>query len=85
MGNRPSQRSGSFERVYYLRGKDDFLKESRVRELMDAVLEPATREFNLEVLRGDEVAADLLDTVLATPPMFAERRLVVLRDVSALK
>ena len=85
MANRPSQRSGSFERVYYLRGKDDFLKESRVRELMDAVLEPATREFNLEVLRGDEVAADLLDTVLATPPMFAERRLVVLRDVSALK
>lgn len=74
-----------FERVYYFHGKDDFLKESTARELMTAVLDPSTRDFNLEVLRGDEVAADRLDTVLATPPMFADRRMVVVRDVSSLK
>ena len=78
-------RERSFEQVYYFHGKDDFLKESTARELMTAVLDPSTREFNLEVLRGDEVAADRLDTVLATPPMFADRRMVVVRDVSSLK
>jgi DNA polymerase-3 subunit delta len=82
---RKSIRERSFERVYYFHGDHDFLKESTARELITAVLDPSTRDFNLELLRGDEVAADRLDTVLATPPMFADRRLIVVRDVSSLK
>lgn len=78
-------RDRSFARVYYFRGDDDFLKESTARELIDAVLDPATREFNLELIRGDETSAEAIDTVLSTPPMFAERRMVVVRDVHALK
>jgi DNA polymerase-3 subunit delta len=78
-------RERSFERVYYFLGKDDFLKESTAREFITAVLDPSTREFNLEVLRGDEVTAERLDTVLATPPMFADRRMIVVRDVSSLR
>ena len=38
---------------------------------MAAVLDPATRDFNLEVLRGDEATAEGLDTAVSTPPMFA--------------
>jgi DNA polymerase-3 subunit delta len=82
---RKSMREGSFERVYYFLGKDDFLKESTARELVTAAVDPSTRDFNFEVLRGDEVAAERLDTVLATPPMFADRRMVVVRDVSSLR
>jgi DNA polymerase-3 subunit delta len=82
---RKSIRDRSFERVYYFRGDDDFLKEGTARELMAAVLDPTTRDFNFEVLRGDEVGADALDTALSTPPMFADRRMVVVRDVHALK
>jgi len=78
-------RDRSFERVYYFKGDDDFLKESTSRELMDAVLDPATRDFNLEVLRGDEATAEGLDTAVSTPPMFAERRMVVVREVSDLR
>lgn len=78
-------RDRSFERVYYFRGDDDFLKESTARELIAAVLDPATRDFNLELIRGDETSAEALDTALSTPPMFAERRMVVIRDVQALK
>lgn len=82
---RKAMRERSFERVYYFVGEDDFLKDAAVRELMAAVLEPAARDFNLETLRGTEAAADTLDTALATPPMFAERRLVVIREASALR
>lgn len=78
-------RDRSFERVYYFRGDDDFLKESTARELITAVLDPATRDFNLELIRGDETSAEALDTVLSTPPMFAEKRMVVVRDTHALK
>src|SRR5688572_10797541 len=82
---RKSMRDRSFERVYYFRGDDDFLKESTARELIAAVLDPATRDFNLELIRGDETNAESLDTTLSTPAMFADRRMVVVRDVHALK
>jgi DNA polymerase-3 subunit delta len=82
---RKAMRDRSFERVYYFRGDDDFLKESTAREFIAAALDASTREFNLEVLRGDEVAPETLDTALNTPPMFADRRVVVLRDVHELK
>lgn len=78
-------RDRSFERVYYFRGDDEFLKESTARELITAVLDPATRDFNLEILRGDESSAEAVDTALSTPPMFAERRMVVIREAHALK
>ena len=81
---RKSMRERAFERVYYFRGDDDFLKESTARELIAAVLDPGTRDFNLELIRGDETTAETVDTVLATPPMFAERRMVVIRDVQEL-
>jgi DNA polymerase III subunit delta len=82
---RKAMRERSFARVYYFRGDDDFLKESTARELISAVLDPSTRDFNLELIRGDETSAEALDTILATPPMFAELRMVVVRDVHALK
>ena len=78
-------RDRSFERVYYFRGDDDFLKESTARELINAVLDPGTRDFNVELIRGDETSAEAVDTALSTPPMFADRRMAVIRDVHALR
>ena len=43
-----------FDPVYYLYGDDDFLKDISVRELVDAAVDPATRDFNLELRRGAE-------------------------------
>ena len=45
-----SIRERKFAPVYYLHGEDDFLKDEAVRALVDAVVDPATRDFNLEVL-----------------------------------
>ncbi len=74
-----------FAPVYYLHGDDDYLKENAVRELLDAAVDPSTRDFNLELRRGNELDAETLGSLLATPPMLAERRALVLRDVTALK
>ncbi|MEO8619576.1 MAG: DNA polymerase III subunit delta [bacterium] len=74
-----------FDPVYYFYGDDDFLKDLRVRELVDGAVDPATRDFNLEYRRSAEVDAEVLDSLLSTPPMLAERRAVVLRDVDKLK
>jgi len=74
-----------FDPVYYFHGDDDFLKDLRVRELVEAAVEPATRDFNLEQRRGADVDAEALDSLLSTPPMLAARRVVVIRDADKLK
>ncbi len=74
-----------FEPVYLFHGEDDFLKDARTRELVDAAVDPATRDFNLELRRGGELDAETLDALLGTPPMLAERRVVVVREVDKLK
>lgn len=74
-----------FDPVYYFHGEDDFLKEARTRDLIEAAVDPSTRDFNLEVRRCADVDAESLDALLSTPPMLAERRVVVLRDVDKLK
>lgn len=82
---RRAMREKTFDHVYYFVGDVDFLKESTAHELAAAVVEPEHRAFNLESLRGSEVAADALDTALNTPPLFADRRAVVVKDVQALR
>lgn len=77
--------SRTFEPVYYLHGEDDYLKEDTLRRVIDAAVDPATRDFNLEVRRSAELDAETLGSLLDTPPMMADRRVVVLRDVTALK
>jgi len=75
----------AFDPVYFFFGEDDFLKDARVRELVDTAIDPSTRDFNLELRRGNELDAEALDALLSTPPMLAERRVVVIREVDKLK
>jgi len=74
-----------FDRAYYLFGDEEFLKGEAVRELIDAAVDPATRDFNLDVRDGAALDAGALGSLLGTPPMMAERRVVVVRDAPALK
>jgi len=70
--------------VFYLHGEDHFRKDQAVRELVEAHLDPATRDFNLDRISGTAVDAETLASLIATPPMMAEWRVVVLREVEGL-
>jgi DNA polymerase-3 subunit delta len=80
-----SIRERAFAPVYYLHGDDDYLKDDAVRQLIAAAVDPATKDFNLEIRRAGEIEAGTLGSLLDTPPMMADRRVLVLRDVGALK
>src|SRR3954470_148321 len=75
----------SFDPTYLFVGDDDFRKQEALTLLIDAAVDPATRDFNLEVRRGSEITAETLGSILGTPPMLADRPLVVVRDAAALK
>lgn len=77
--------SRTFAPVYYLFGDDDYLKDRALRDLVDAAIDASTRDFNSEIRRCGELDTETLSSLLATPPMLAERRAVVLRDVTLLK
>jgi DNA polymerase-3 subunit delta len=75
----------SFDGAYFITGEDDYQKDDAVRQLVDAALGSALRDFNLDTRRAAELDSETLGVLLSTPPMMADRRVIVLRDVDALK
>lgn len=75
----------AFDGAYYISGEDDYQKDDAARQLIDAALDPASRDFNLDIRRGAELDAETLGILLSTPPMMADRRVVVIRDAGTLK
>jgi len=70
--------------VFFLWGEDEFRKEEAARALVELHLEPSTGAFNFDPLRGTEVEVQALASLLATPPMMAPWRVIVLRETEAL-
>ncbi len=70
--------------VFFLHGEEDYLKEELAAAIVAAHLDPATRDFNYDQLRASDVEPETLASILQTPPMMAEWRVVVLRDVQAI-
>jgi DNA polymerase III subunit delta len=75
----------AFEPAYLFWGDDEWRKDAALRELLRGAVDPASRDFNLDQMRGADLDADSVSTLLGTPPMMADRRVVVIRDVSAMK
>ena len=75
----------AFDGAYYISGEDDYQKDDAVRQLIDSALDPGSRDFNLDIRRGADLDAETLGILLSTPPMMAERRVVLIRDAGTLK
>ena len=74
---------GSRGGVFFLHGDDEYRKAEALRELVDAHVDPGTRDFNVDVLRASEASVEDLARILATPPMMAEWRVVAVKDAEA--
>jgi DNA polymerase III subunit delta len=72
-------------RAYYFHGPEDLLKDEALRAILDRSLDPSLRDFNLDQRSAGQIDADMLFGLCTTLPMMAERRVVVLREVEALK
>lgn len=77
--------TGTFDGAYLFHGDDEFLKEETVRALVEGATDAATRDFNVDVRRGGEVEATDLALALDALPMMANRRVLVIRDVTSLR
>ena len=80
-----SLKRGELHPVYYLTGPEDVLKDEATRQIIEAALDPSLRDFNLDQRAAPQLDPDGLHSLLNTPPMMAERRVVLLREVEGLK
>lgn len=70
--------------AFFLHGEEEHLRGEMVDRVVDTFLDPATRDFNFDQLRGAETSPEALASILGTPPMMAEHRVVIVRDVQGL-
>lgn len=71
--------------VYLLCGKETFLIEGTLKQMLDKLLSPDTRDFNLTILDGSTVSVrDILSNVELYPTM-SDWRVVVVENFSAFK
>ncbi len=82
---RDAVKKRQFDGAYYVHGDDEYQKNEAVKQLVSAAVDPATRDFNLDYRRAADLDAESLGSLLATPPMMADRRVTVIREVGALK
>lgn len=70
--------------VFFISGDEEYLKDEAANRIVETFLDAGTRDFNFDQLRGPDVTPESLASVLATPPMMAEHRVVVLREAQGL-
>ena len=69
---------GEVDGVFFFHGDAERLRDEAARGLVDAAVDPVTRDFNLDVYRGSEVSPEALAASLSMPPVMARRRVVAL-------
>ena len=70
--------------MFFLHGEDEYSKSVAAKSLVERYADPGTRDFNLDRLYGPEVSVERLASVIATPPMMAEWRVVHVKEAEAL-
>ncbi|UCG88642.1 MAG: DNA polymerase III subunit delta [Gemmatimonadota bacterium] len=67
--------------VYYLTGDEDMLKQELVDLVVSQTVDPAGRDFNLDIRSAADLNGEGFHTLVETPPMLAERRAVVIHNI----
>ncbi len=77
-------REGDTGPLYYIFGDEPYLVEKGVKLLLDKAVSAEFREFNLNVYHGAEAKGEEIVETAQTLPMFAERRVVLVKKSTAL-
>jgi len=71
--------------LYLFYGEEEFLIQEALDLIIDAVVEPGARDFNFNVLYCRDTSASAIVSLAQTLPFMSERRLVIAKEVDALK
>ena len=75
---------GAVKPVYYFYGDETYLMEREVKRFIAVLVPPDVADFNLDILYGADRKGQEIAAAAQTLPMFAERRLVVVKRSEGL-
>ncbi len=78
-------RDSDVQPVYFIYGKERYLVDRALDALRKRAVDPAMRDFNYELFQGKDGNPDRILNAARTLPMMANRRLVLVRDLDAMK
>jgi len=70
---------GELAPLYLLYGDEPYLVERAVKKLLERAVDPGFRDFNLDVFYGNECKGEEVFGAAQTLPMFADRRVVLVK------
>lgn len=78
-------KSRELKDVYIIFGDEDFLKEYYINEIKKMLVEDDLAEFNYSVFEGEKQDLEEISMSFLTPPMMAEKKLIVIKDSNIFK
>lgn len=70
--------------VYFFYGEEDFVTEQLCDWILEHVIEAESRDFNLQILYGNETDGTTIINAAKSFPMMAQRRVVIVKNMEAL-
>ena len=71
--------SGNLKPIYYLYGEEDFYLD-QLLERFSKIIPPEQKDFNFDLLYGQEVTPAQALSIARSFPMMAERRVLIIRN-----
>ncbi len=78
-------KEGRLERLYVFYGQESYLRQYYLAQMKQSIVPQDLEGFNYEYLEARGLTADRLTEAVEGLPAFAERKLVVVRDVDVFK
>ncbi len=74
-----SLEKGEIAPLYYFYGDEPYLIDRSIKRLLDRTVSPDSRDFNLNIYYGKECKGEEIAAAAQTLPMFADRRVVLVK------
>ncbi len=78
-------RAGKIAPIYYLMGEEPYYIDKVSEFIVDELLKPEERDFNLDLVYGADVNVNQIIELCRAYPMMAERRVVLVREAQAVR
>ena len=75
---------GDYRPLYFLYGDESYLVERAVKQVLERLVPADMRDFNLNVYYGNESSGEEISASAQTLPMFAEWRVVLVKNADKL-
>lgn len=75
---------GDVDGAFFLHGDAIQARDAAARRIVERALDPATGDFNFDRFRADDLDPDTLAGALHTPPMMADRRVVLVTEAQEI-